>query len=347
MTFEDVLQIVRAMETAAKNLLEMQQGGLTSTATQAPVAVLQTSSRRDHTPEKSKCSRCLAWHLRKPCRFQTAECRKCKKRGHIARACRSQSNQQEESKAAHQIGHQKDFQELEEMLETAMNAVHIVGRGNEVKPLKVEVVINQQKVEMEIDTGAAITLVNEATFKALWSKRKAPGFRRPQVQLRTYSGESLTLVGETDVKVRYGQQVAFLPLIIVKGKGPNLFSRNWMQTLKLKWEEIFHLHINGRTSHVKGRIQHKELITKYQEVFKEEMGLLEGATASIAVRADTAPRFFKPRHVPYAYKELVERELRRLERDKIIEAVRFFNWAAPVEPVLKRTVQSGYAVTLG
>ena len=52
------------------------------------------------------------------------------------------------------------------------------------------------------------------------------------------------------------------------------------------------------------------------------MGLLEGATASIAVRPDTAPRFFKPRPVPYAYKELVEQELRRLERDEIIEAVR-------------------------
>ena len=101
--FEDALQIARAMETAAKNLLEMQKGGRTSTTNQAPVAVHQTSSRRDHTPEKSKCSRCLGWHLPKPCRFQTAECMKCKKRGHIARTCRSQSNQQGESKTAHQI----------------------------------------------------------------------------------------------------------------------------------------------------------------------------------------------------------------------------------------------------
>ena len=159
--------------------------------------------------------------------------------------------------------------------------------------------------------------------------------RRPKVQLRTYSGESLTLVGETDVKVRYGQQVASLPLIIVKGKSPNLFDRNWMQNLKLKWEDIFHLHTTGITSHEEGRIQHKELITKYQEVFKEKMGLLEGATASIAVRADTAPLVFKTRPVPYAYNELVEQELRRLERDEIIEAVRFSDWAAPVLPVLK------------
>ena len=55
-----------------------------------------------------------------------------------------------------------------------MNAVHVVERGNKVKPLKVKVVINQQKVEMVIDNGAAVTLVNEATFKAVWSERKAP-----------------------------------------------------------------------------------------------------------------------------------------------------------------------------
>ena len=67
LTFEDALRIARAMETASKTLLEMQQGGLTSTATQAPVAVHQTSSRRDDTPEKSKCSRCWGWHLPKPC----------------------------------------------------------------------------------------------------------------------------------------------------------------------------------------------------------------------------------------------------------------------------------------
>ena len=87
LTVENALRIARAIETAAKNSLEMQQGGLTSTTNQAPVAVHQTSSRRDHTPEKSKCSRCLGWHFPKPCRFETAECRKSNKRGHIARAC--------------------------------------------------------------------------------------------------------------------------------------------------------------------------------------------------------------------------------------------------------------------
>ena len=49
------------------------------------------------------------------------------------RACRSQSNQQGETKAVHQISQEEDFQESE-LLETAMNAVHIVGHSKEVEP---------------------------------------------------------------------------------------------------------------------------------------------------------------------------------------------------------------------
>ena len=96
--------------------------------------------------------------------------------------------------AAHQTSQKEDFQESEEILETAMNTVHIVGRDNEVKPHKLEDVINQQKMAMGIDTLGAVTLANEATFKALWSKRKTPCLRRTQVQIWTYSEESLTLV---------------------------------------------------------------------------------------------------------------------------------------------------------
>ena len=89
----------------------------------------------------------MSWDFPKSCRFQTAECRKCKKQGHIERACRSQSNEHGEAKTVHLISQEEDFQESEEMLELAMNAVHLVGRGNKVKPLKVKVKINRSEGE--------------------------------------------------------------------------------------------------------------------------------------------------------------------------------------------------------
>ena len=91
----------------------------------------------------------------------------------IARACRSPSNQQGETKAAHQTRQEEDLRN--QIRDGNERGTHS-GDGNRVKQHKVEVMINQQKVEIEIDSaaGAAVTFVNKSDFKALWSKRKAP-----------------------------------------------------------------------------------------------------------------------------------------------------------------------------
>ena len=69
---------------------------------------------------------------------------------------------------------------------------------------------------MENDTGASVSLISEQTFQKLWSGKNAPGLRRPLVQLRTYSGKQLKVIGEIDAKVQYGNQVAILPVIVVQ-----------------------------------------------------------------------------------------------------------------------------------
>ena len=47
------------------------------------------------------------------------------------------------------------------------------------------------------------------------------------------------------------------------------------------------------------------------------------------------PKFFKPRSVPYELKRKVEEELDRLVQTKVIEPVRYSDWATPIVPVLK------------
>ena len=63
-----------------------------------------------------------------------------------------------------------------------------------------------------------------------------------QVKLHSYSGEAIPVLGTVDVVVKYGVQIATLPLLVVKGEGPNLLGRNWLGVLKLDWHEIFWLH---------------------------------------------------------------------------------------------------------
>ena len=48
------------------------------------------------------------------------------------------------------------------------------------------------------------------------------------------------------------------------------------------------------------------------------------------------PQFHKARPVPFALKEKVEEELKRLQREEIVQPVQFSDWAAPIVPVVKQ-----------
>ena len=47
------------------------------------------------------------------------------------------------------------------------------------------------------------------------------------------------------------------------------------------------------------------------------------------------PVFCKPRSIPFAYIEKVERELERLEKENVIEKVENAQWGTPLPPVIK------------
>ncbi len=59
------------------------------------------------------------------------------------------------------------------------------------------------------------------------------------MQLITYSGERIPLLGSIDVPVQYEKQNVTLPLVIVKGERPALLGRNWLEKFQLDWPNIF------------------------------------------------------------------------------------------------------------
>ena len=61
-----------------------------------------------------------------------------------------------------------------------------------------------------------------------------------------------------------------------------------------------------------------------QHLIRDELGTLQGATATIHV---------PPQPLPYALKEKVEKELEHLQAAGVISPVQFSDWAAPIVPV--------------
>ena len=57
---------------------------------------------------------------------------------------------------------------------------------------------------------------------------------------------------------------------------------------------------------------------------------------------EARPRFCKPRSVPFAFREKVNKELERLEKTRVIEPVQHADWAAPIVPELKQVGDHQY-----
>ena len=194
-------------------------------------------------------------------------------------------------------------------------------------PIHVSMELDDRTVRMEVDTGAAYSLVSSNTFKELWPDRK---LNESTVKLCTYSGESLEVLGSITVQVTYQSQKSQELLLVVKGNGPTLLGRNWLHHIVLDWQQINHVSPHPVQS----------VLQKHKEVFQEGLGALQGYQAKIIIDLTATPRFHKARAVPCAYRELVEKELDRLVQEGTLEPVEFADWASPIVPVLKKDKNS-------
>ena len=174
--------------------------------------------------------------------------------------------------------------------------------------------LDGQPVTMEVDTGAAKTIMPEKTFHKLWPGRSLD---KTNVRLQSYLGEPIPVVGSA--LVQYLEQTDDFPLIVVKGS-------SWLE-IQLNWSQINYT-------------QRPQLHDKYSQVFCDELGTMVGQKATIDITPEARPRFHKARTVPYAYRQSVEEELDRLVAEGILEPIDSSDWAAPIVPVIKSDKKS-------
>ena len=183
--------------------------------------------------------------------------------------------------------------------------------------------LNGQPLTLEVDTGAATSLINEETYRTLWEE--PPPLEPAHERLRSYLGEKIPLLGSARVNIRYGDQSADVQVLIVQGKRANLFGRDWLKEIRLDWGSIMKV----------GSMELEDTLNLYSDVFREELGEFKGTKVKIDITVPAQPRFNKHRNIAYALRERVESELERLEKQGVIEPVKYSEWAAPIVPVLK------------
>ena len=100
----------------------------------------------------------------------------------------------------------------------------------EVKKYTVNIQIDKEYVDMEIDTGAAVSIIPKGIYLDKLSQHPLV---KSKVVLKTYSGERLQLLGEVKLPVQYQGQRDTLTAFVVKGNNPPLLGRDWLAKLKL------------------------------------------------------------------------------------------------------------------
>ena len=187
--------------------------------------------------------------------------------------------------------------------------------------------LNGNEVQMEVDTGAAVTVMRSSCYDRIKGEELKPS----NLHLRTYTGEVVRPKGVGDLEVVYKTQKFRLSVVVLEGKVPTLLGRDWLSQIMLCWNELYPLNVHSvelgeRVDQIKAR---------YHDVFSGKLGCLKGFKVHIPVPGDVKPIYFKPRPVPYAMRSRVDKELDKLEEQGIWKKVEYSRWAAPIVPVLK------------
>ena len=327
LTFAKAVEMAQGLEAAERNARKLQGHEETPVNRVSQKGEIAATSK----PLEKACYRCGGTgHTPNNCKFRNATCRRCQKKGHIARVCRSgralEESRGQAAPCTRNRGQVHTIEQTPVVNEEEATFALFRLEGKTHHPIVVTLEVNGVQLPMEVDTGAAVSVISSTTRDKFFPKCS---LRSTTTVLTTYTGEQMQLAGEMTVEVSYGDQGGHLPLYVVEGDGPSLMGRDWLRQVRLDWKSIGVASMGGSPSKVEA------LLDKYSEVFKEGLGKMRTFEASLHLQPGSRPKFFKARPVPFALKQAVEQELDRLEELGIIEKVTHSQWAAPVVPVPK------------
>lgn len=207
------------------------------------------------------------------CRHASAICFHCSKKRHLQRACRGRQAVKGQPKPRLQ------FQTLAKPSQGKLQSVKTEQATRE-EPITLDVKVKGRPLRMELDTGAAVSVIPESLFRSLFL---SVALRRASLTLRTYTGEPVKPTGVAFITVQHNGQCQHVPLYVLRHSGPPLLGRNWLQQIKLDWTQV----VQGLRN-----LQHAEtastkpaelqsLLNRYADVFKDELGTIQGEKAKL------------------------------------------------------------------
>ncbi|XP_054289850.1 uncharacterized protein K02A2.6-like [Macrosteles quadrilineatus] len=290
---------------------------------------LTSKSRNETKPHitfqdlRGKCYRCgSTQHKADTCKFKNEFCRKCNKIGHIANVCLTRNRVSNASESAYKLKSNKiDVEDDNDNV----HEVYMMGTPNVNDKFIINVSIEGKSLNMELDTGAALSSLSYSDFLKLELNKR---LFKTEVEMRTYTGEIIRPVGVCFVECKYRNFSFHGKLYVLKQNVDPIFGREWLREVKMDWADI-------KLTDTNTSEELDKLLTNFQDIFKAEIGEINSEQGHIQLKEGAKPIFVKPRQVPYALRKAVEDELHRLESGGIISKVENSQWGTPIIPVKK------------
>ncbi|XP_041767451.1 uncharacterized protein K02A2.6-like [Anopheles merus] len=188
----------------------------------------------------------------------------------------------------------------------------------------VTVVINDQPVELQLDTASDITIISQS----LWKLLGKPPLANSTVKAKSVSGANLQIDGEFQTDVRIGNTTRQATIRVIDAEH---------LLLGADLVELFDLGsipMDAFCNSISTEPVSKVLERKFPAVFNGT-GLCTKTCVQLQLKEGVHPVFCPKRPVAYAVQDMVDKELDRLAERGIISPVDYSEWAAPVVVVRK------------
>ena len=337
LTFAKAVQIASETEDAARVAKETVNG-----SNKEPVLKMERNKdtarfkgqKQSNAPtpklRRNRCWRCgKDNHSADGCRFKNAQCNFCKKKGHIEAACLTKKKQQS-------VG----------MISTKpMMVVNTVG-SQDREPLVQSVCFKDSTFDFYVDTGTGDNFCE----RKIWTKLGRPRLQEPAFQYVGANNQPLSVMGRFTypVSTDSGQQTKTVEFVVSKTK-LNLLGRTALRQLNVDVNallgsvksEAFTNNAMVRSIATEQQEAHvlqsacQQLCTEFPDVFKPELGCLEGYELDVKFKTDAKPVFCKPRTVPLALQDDLNQAYDAGVKRGIWIPTQFNDYGTPVVPIRK------------
>ena len=204
------------------------------------------NSKHDSNKNMNACYGCGGNHWRNKCPFKNANCFKCNGKGHIQSKCRSGKNNSSATKRQQNlIKEDTPTNASGKSCETSLDSYtsflfHTKDSAFSSDPYIIKTHLDKVKFDMELDTGAARSVLSSVDFYKLWpAKVDRATIDNSSSTLKAYGGFKLPVLGEIKVlvKTERSQKSAIAPIVVIEGDGPGLFGRDLIQLLEVNLGE--------------------------------------------------------------------------------------------------------------